>query len=93
MQTYDLDLDKYESINDIIFDSYGCIKPEYRCFIACKVIEQRNIHIWNIIDKEENKRSIAYLNKGDKIVVKIADDFNQVIFSNGIEHYLLNGDN
>ena len=31
------------------------------------------------------------MKKGGEIVVKISDDFNKVIFSNGMEHFLLNG--
>jgi hypothetical protein len=33
------------------------------------------------------------MQKGEKIVVKISDDFKQIIFSNGVEHYLLKGNN
>ena len=38
------------------------------------------------------KRSIAYLTKGEHIKLKIADDFNKVIFSNGKEHYMLHNE-
>jgi len=46
-----------------------------------------NIHIYDISNSEKY-RSIAYINKG-KITVKISDDFSKVVFSNGIEYYIL----
>jgi len=62
---------------------------KFHCFVACKQSGVNNIQIFDI-NKEKKSRSIAYLKKGTNIVVKIADDFNKVIFSNGSEHYMLN---
>jgi hypothetical protein len=42
------------------------------------------------INDMETLRSIAYIKKGIKLTIAIASDFNKVIFSNGIEHYMLN---
>lgn len=36
-------------------------------------------------------RNITYQSNGKHIVVKISKDFRQVVFSNGIDHFILNG--
>ena len=50
----------------------------------------------DIFDINNNKeiRSIAYNTDGleNRLLVKISDNFKKVIFSNGVEHYILNGD-
>jgi hypothetical protein len=38
-----------------------------------------------------NIRTLSYMNKIDDLVVCISDNFKKVIFSNGKEHYMLNG--
>ena len=54
----------------------------------------------DIFDISDNKmkqvRSITYSSKGniamtgyERIYVKISDDLKQVVFSNGLEHYIL----
>lgn len=57
------------------------------------------IDIYDIFDKElNNVRNITFQSKGnvaiagkERIIVKISNDFKQVVFSNGIEHYILKG--
>ena len=51
-----------------------------------------SIHIFDI-NEETSVRSISYIKKKPEkdIVIKISDDFQKVIFSNGVEHYMLNG--
>ena len=90
VQNYQIDLEAYQCINDIILDSSGCERGDYQCVIACRMNQSTNIHIFDIA-KPTEFRSIAFLKKGGDIVVKIADDFNKVLFSNGEEHYMLNG--
>lgn len=90
VQDYHIDLDAYQSINDIILDSSGCDRDTYQCVIACRMTSSTNIHIFDI-SRPAEFRSIAFLKKGGDLVVKIADDFNKVLFSNGDEHYMLNG--
>lgn len=55
------------------------------------------IEIFDISDKDENNtRNITYQTNGnakltgkEKIIVKISNNFEQVVFSNGVEHYIL----
>ena len=77
------------------FDS-GEIKPgskNYTCLIATKQSGRNVIDIFDINNTKEI-RSIAYNTDGyeDRLLVKISDDFKKVIFSNGVEHYILHGD-
>ena len=90
VQNYQIDLDNYTMINDVIIDSSACMPGTYKCVIASKVSHQTSIHIFDI-NKPEDYRSIAFITHGGDIVVKISDDFQKVIFSNGTEHYMLNG--
>ena len=62
--------------------------------IACKVRAILSIKIFAIDDIPEISppRTLSYLNKTDDLVVKICDNHKKVIFSNGIEHYMLNGE-
>ena len=92
IQDFKIDINKYTQIHDIVLDSQN--SERYFCWIACKLSGLTNIHIFDINRTDKSSiRSISYLTKGTDIVVKIADDFNKVIFSNGKEHYMLNGDN
>ena len=55
------------------------------------------IEIFDISDKDENNtRNITYQTNGnakltgkEKIIVQISNNFEQVVFSNGVEHYIL----
>ena len=61
--------------------------------IACKSNIIQTIKIFDINDdlEEYEPRTLSYINKHGDIVVKISDNHQKVIFSNGIEHYMLNG--
>jgi hypothetical protein len=86
---YNLDTNQYTQIYDLILDSKDCEEGRYRCVICAKLAGLTNMHVFDIHD-DSNKRSIAYLKNISNIQVKIADDFKKVIFSNGIEHYIMN---
>lgn len=90
--------ENYDFILDFVVDSkskkiYNEAWPFY-CEVACKQdAERKNIEIFNIFDdKDPTKvRNITYQSNGKHLVVKISKDFRQVVFSNGIDHFILNG--
>jgi hypothetical protein len=68
----------------------------FRCMIACKVNSILSIKIFDIEEyriKKENARirTLSYITSAAKLVVQISDKHEKVIFSNGFEHYILNG--
>ena len=48
------------------------------------------MHIFDI-NKEYDIRNISYMNNVGNLIVKISDDFQSAILSNGVEHYMLKG--
>lgn len=58
--------------------------------VACKVNSILSIKIFDIQDLDKF-RILSYVTKATKLVVQISDNHEKVIFSNGFEHYILNG--
>lgn len=90
--------ENYEYILDILIDSKLTKNQRgrpFNCTIACKQDGGRKmIEIFDIHDDlkdMDNVRCILYQQVGKKLMCKISDDCNQVVFSNGVEHYILKG--
>lgn len=90
--------ENYEYILDILIDSKLCKNQRgrpFNCTIACKQdVGRKMIEIFDIHDDlkdMDNVRCILYQQVGKKLMCKISDDCNQVVFSNGVEHYILKG--
>ena len=96
VREYKIDDEKYGEILDLVMDSYENGQPiqgkNFACQIACQCVDITSVQIFDI-SAENDIRNISYAQKLGKKVVKISDDFNRVIFSNGREHYTLNGRN
>lgn len=65
---------------------------EFRCQIACKVNGSTAIHFFDI-NEPSDTRQIIYVRNIGQIIVKISDNFQMAVFSNGIENYILKGRN
>ena len=69
----------------------------FKCMIACKQDGGRKIieifDIYSDLKQRENIRSILYQENGNNLVIKISENFEKIVFSNGIEHYILIGSN
>ena len=48
VQEYQINLNTYTDIHDIIIDSKDCTAMLFKCYIACKLAGLTNIHIFDI---------------------------------------------
>ena len=97
-----INFEKYERILDIMLDSKFEVSEKrnnntkkFKCYVACKQgFSRKMIDIFEIQDdlnKRDNLRSILYQQNGKKLMAKISDDADKVVFTNGVEHYILKG--
>lgn len=93
---YKLDESVYSHIYDAVIDSSKTdSKDSFELYLAAKLFGLTNIHIIDAIKPKKDgkinvKYNLAYLKKGLKIMVRISDNLNKVLFTNGQEHYILN---
>ena len=102
IKNYSIDQIKYTAILDVVVNTQeldensidmiaNCHQDfTYRCQIACKCNGSTTIHIFDI-NEPADFRSIIYMRNIGKIIVKISDNFQMAVFSNGVENYILKG--
>jgi len=102
INNYCIDEIKYSAILDVVVNTQELDENSidmianadqdftYRCQIACKLNGSTTIHFFDI-NEPSDFRSIIYMRNIGKIIVKISDNFQMAVFSNGIENYILKG--
>ena len=91
-EKYIIDPDTYDSILDLQVTSKGMKDDEnFKLFVACQVTGVLNVHVFDL-NKQENMFAIAHSKESKNLKVKISRDCKGAILSNGLEHYMHDGE-
>lgn len=90
-EKYVIDPDTYDSILDLQTTSKGMPPGQFKLFVACQCTGILNVHVFDL-NKQEEMFTIAHSKESDQLAVKISRDCRRAILSNGLEHYMHDGE-